>query len=347
LPEWSDAVPLCIEAEGGSGTGFHPPRLVGFSLPPGRSEARTDVDQLFPRGRRIEHSDMRNVPRDDKLLNHGTRICIPRNVEMLGKSCFAGDYTKANSLESIIFESDSRLTRIEDSCFKCCSLKSMCIPRNVEMLGKLCFAGDYEKFNSLESITFENDSRLIRIEDSCFQQCSLKSINIPRNVEILGKLCFAGHYGKFNSLESITFENESRLTRIEDWCFWCCSLKSICIPRNVEILGKSCFAGDYDKFHSLELITFENDSRLTRIEDSCFQKCSLKSICIPRNVEILGKSCFADDFMKANSLESITFENDSRLTRIEDSCFWCCPLKSICIPRNVEILGKSCFAGDY
>jgi hypothetical protein len=61
-------------------------------------------------------------------------------------------------------------------------------------------------------------------------------------------------------------------------------LKSICILRNVEILGKSCFAGDCTKFNSLESITFENDSRLTRIEDYCFQKCSLKSICIPRNV---------------------------------------------------------------
>jgi hypothetical protein len=65
----------------------------------------------------------------------------------------------------------------------------------------------------------------------------------------------------------------------------------------------------------------------------------LKSICIPLNVEILPKSCFAQ-----SKLESITFESESRLTRIEETCFLNCSLKSICIPRNVEILPKSCFA---
>jgi hypothetical protein len=40
-----------LRLRGGSGKGFHLPRLVGISLPPGRSKVRTDVDQFFPRGR--------------------------------------------------------------------------------------------------------------------------------------------------------------------------------------------------------------------------------------------------------------------------------------------------------
>jgi hypothetical protein len=47
-------------------------------------------------------------------------------------------------------------------------LKSICIPRNVEMLGKLCFPGHSKKLNSLEWLTFENHSLLAQIEDSCF-----------------------------------------------------------------------------------------------------------------------------------------------------------------------------------
>jgi hypothetical protein len=166
-----NALMQCLSAlrlRGGSEKGFHLPRLVGISLPPGRPKVRTDVDQLFPRGRQIEHGDMTNLPTHDKSLRHGTRICSPRNVESLGKSCFAGDSMKFNSLESITFENNSRLTRIEDSCFEYCSLKSICIPRNVEMLGKLCFAGHSRKLSSLEWLTFENDSQLARIEDSCF-----------------------------------------------------------------------------------------------------------------------------------------------------------------------------------
>jgi hypothetical protein len=198
----------------------------------------------------------------------------------------------------------------------------------------------------------------------------LKSINISRNVEILGKSCFSD-----SKVELITFENESQLAVIEDFCFLKCSMKSINIPRNVEyiagsvflhcncraiivdkienrlvlyfgdsvevsiwqeikILGESCFCGS-----KVELITFEKESQLTLIEESCFLKYSFKSINIPRNVEVLGCLCF--DWSK---VELITFEKESRLTRIEESCFLKCSLKSINIPRNVEILGKSCFS---
>jgi hypothetical protein len=80
------------------------------------------------------------------------------------------------------------------------------------------------------------------------------------------------------------------------------------IWKEIEVLGKSCFACS-----NLETVTFESESRLTRIEESCFEKCSMKSICIPRNVEILGKSCFY-----SSKLESFTFESESRLTRMEE-----------------------------
>jgi hypothetical protein len=40
-------------------------------------------------------------------------------------------------------------------------------------------------------------------------------------------------------LESMSFESESRLTRIEDLCFSNCSLKSICIPENLEFIDPS------------------------------------------------------------------------------------------------------------
>jgi hypothetical protein len=47
-----------------------------------------------------------------------------------------------------------------------------------------------------------------------------------------------------------------------------------------------------------------------------------------------------------NSLESITFENDLRLTRIEDSCFQCCSLSEISIPTTVDSIGQNAFDDD-
>jgi hypothetical protein len=140
-------------------------------------------------------------------------------------------------------------------------LKSVCIPRNVEILGSGCFF----ECKQLESVTFEEESRLCRIEENCFSQCPLKSVCIPRNVKILGESCFSQAV-----IEEIMFENESRLRRIEGLCFVGCSLKSICIPRTVESLGDSCFEG----CRNLVYMTIESGSRMTRIGELCLDHLS-------------------------------------------------------------------------
>jgi hypothetical protein len=56
---------------------------------------------------------------------------------------------------------------------------------------------------------------------------------------------------------------------------------------------------------------------LIRIESKAFFHSSLESIEIPRNVEILGSSCFSD----CESLSSISFEPDSQLKHIETQVF--------------------------
>jgi hypothetical protein len=117
-----------------------------------------------------------------------------------------------------------------------CSLKSICIPRNVEFIVVSAFIGC--KCLSItidaENLRFSIDRYfLVDEQGKCFVRYFGESdrVSISRNVEILPKLCFT-----YSKLEPLTFENESRLTRIEDSCFLYCSLKSICIPRNVEIL---------------------------------------------------------------------------------------------------------------
>jgi hypothetical protein len=64
-----------------------------------------------------------------------------------------------------------------------------------------------------------------------------------------------------------------------------------------------CF-GSFAK--SVCIISFEWESRLTRIESSAFSGSSLQSIVIPRNVEILCSSCFSC----CESLSSISFESE-------------------------------------
>jgi hypothetical protein len=89
-------------------------------------------------------------------------------------------------------------------------------------------------------------------------------------------------------------------------------------------------------YSSLSAITFESNSRLTRIESKAFDQSSLSLVIIPRNVEILGSKCFSF----CESLSSITFESNSHLTRIESEAFSSSSLQSILIPSTILFIAS-------
>jgi hypothetical protein len=109
-----------------------------------------------------------------------------------------------------------------------CSFPLVWIPWSIREFTAKCFEG----CKAIQSFSFELSSGLIRLESSAFSFSPLTSIEIPRNVEILGSLCFSD----CKSLSSISFESNSRLTRIESSVFSYSSLCSLEITRNVEIL---------------------------------------------------------------------------------------------------------------
>jgi hypothetical protein len=117
-----------------------------------------------------------------------------------------------------------------------------------------CFRAFFIKF-----VTFENDSKLTRIEESAFRGCGLKSIIIPSSVVNLCNSCFCS----CESLESVIFDNESKLIEIAESAFSYSGVKSIVIPSLVAVLYKSYFRW----CEVLRLVLFENDSKLVRIED--------------------------------------------------------------------------------
>jgi hypothetical protein len=109
-------------------------------------------------------------------------IVIPSSVVVLGEWSFSW----CKSLESVTFESGSRLERIEESAFYCTGLKSIEIPSPVVVLGKESFSWCM----SLESVTFESGSRLERIEESAFCPSGLKFIEIPDSVTFIDGSAF-------------------------------------------------------------------------------------------------------------------------------------------------------------
>jgi hypothetical protein len=261
-------------------------------------------------------------------------IEIPSSVVVLGKESVYG----CKSLESIGFESGSRLERIEESAFCWTGFHSIEIPSSVVVLGKESFC----VCKSLESVTFESDSRLERIEESAFRCAGLQSIEIPSSVVVLGKESFC----LCKSLESVTFESGSRLERIEESAFSETGLKSIEIPGSVAFIDGSSFAG-----LSLISVSVCPDSVRFRVRE-CFlvdfdgstiyqSFGSWRSIVIPSCVVVLGYRSFS----ACQSLESVRFESRPRLERIGESAFRESGLESIEIPSSVVFWAHSVSVG--
>jgi hypothetical protein len=201
------------------------------------------------------------------------------------------------------------------------------IPSSVEILGSSCF----QECKSLSSISFESNSRLLRIGSNAFAYSSLQSIVIPSQVQSIDGSAFCG-VNLLNCLSEcdnprFIFDQTFLLNVIDHRLIRNLSgLSHITIPCDIEILGSSCFAS----CRSLSSISFESNSRLMRIESNAFSHSSLQSIVIPSNVEILASSCF----YKCESFSSISFESNSRLRRIESQACYGCHF-SIVLPSTV------------
>jgi hypothetical protein len=171
----------------------------------------------------------------------------------------------------------------------------------------------------------------MRIEFYAFSESSLQSIMIPSQGQSIDGSAFCGV-----NLSKCLIEPDNQrficdktfLLDVADHRLIRNFLASfhITIPRDIEILGSSCFR----ECKSFSSISFESNSRVMRIESYAFSESSLQSIVIPSSVEIFGSSCF----QLCESLSSSSFESNSRLKRIESGAFSDCHL-SIVIPSTV------------
>jgi hypothetical protein len=183
-----------------------------------------------------------------RYFGHSESVIIERNIGSIGRSCFR----ECRSLESIVFESDSRLSILGECAFsECRSLKSICIPAQVERISDSCFRA----CRSLAEVKFEPGSKLTRIDYEAFARChSLVSFAIPAQLEILESSVFT--YSA--SISELVFEIPSRLKQLhlpmDDFV-------SLSIPDSVEVLtGLLRRSKRHDR-----LLEFGRNSQLTRM----------------------------------------------------------------------------------
>jgi hypothetical protein len=200
------------------------------------------------------------------------------------------------------------------------------IPNTIERWDAGCLAGS----ERISTVTFKQDSRLLRIDDSAFALSSVSSICIPSSVEKLGANSF------FNArVCGLPHSNLAAVFRFSKTLYF----RSVhyCIPTSIKKFGDKYFS----QCDSLCAVTFEARSRFLSIGKSAFALCQLLSeISMPSSVDKLYRQCFCG----CDCLSTVTFDSGSGLACIKDYAFaFYTLLETVCFPASVGPVPISCF----
>ena len=254
----------------------------------------------------------------------------------------------------------------------CLFYESITIPASVTEIGSNAFFD----CTSLQTVKFEEGSRLKIIGQKAFSSCAITELTIPASVVTIEYDAF----GSCNLLERVNFEANSQIQTLSGFRFcdnlkklvvpdgvtritgiagnkslteiilpqslklfggvsMCTSLKEIFIPKNVEAFGSWQAFADCT---SLETVTFEEGSKLQSIGEETFKGCiALTSITIPASVTEIGENAFKNCL----SLENLFFEKDSRLKSIGNFAFYDCDFRNVInLPKTLTEIGEYSFS---
>ena len=228
------------------------------------------------------------------------------------------------------------LSNISNCLFYYCeALTSFTVPNTVTSIGKQAFYS----CKKLKNLVFEegNDDNALTIFSASsysygsFYNSSLESIKFPTRLTDIGKYAFY----KVSSLKEVSIS--AGLTKIGDNSFYQCeNLTSVNIPSDslLEELGKYAF-------YQCDLSTINLPTTLKNLgQYSLAHNEKLTSVTIPANVEKIDNYAM----YRCTALESVDFEENSKLTTIGTSSFYyCTSLKTIELPENLSVIDTSAF----
>jgi hypothetical protein len=284
---------------------------------------------------RVTFESCSKLKRIDEFGFHGccqlTSLCIPASVEYIGGYCFCPGAGRASALETLTFESGSKLVTIGEKAFGGCErLRSICLPALVSKIDCRTFESSH-----FWTIEIEADNRSFCVRDHLildFAEVLIvahfgedENVQIPDQIETIGPRAFM--WQRF--VQSVSFGSRSSLRFIKSGAFCGCGFASIDIPSSVEEIDEQAF----ESCSLISRVTFDRRCELKKIGRLAFASCRvLESFCVPSSVEIIDALCFDHCF----KLSNLTFEFPSHLRELRSLPSWC----STCVdvPDSVELL---------
>ncbi len=242
-------------------------------------------------------------------------IKLPAYVVSVGAKAFYG----CESVKTLTFEADSKLTVIAESTFQGCeSLTAVTIPGNIAKVEKAAFFG----CTSLATLTMEEGVK--ELGDQAFQNCTaLETVNAPESLVTVGKHAFSGC-------------NAIKKASIPTW--FISEIEKAALVEVTLIAGDSIPASSFKSCDALTKVTLNTE--IKAIGEYAFVGCrSLASFAIPATITEIGNSTFKN----CSSLASITLP--AGITSIGSAAFnGCDALTEITIPAAVATIGDEAFA---
>ncbi|KAK8838471.1 beta-1,3-glucan linked protein [Tritrichomonas musculus] len=242
----------------------------------------------------------------------------------------------------ILGKSDSKSGIFDVLLFVLRDVKEVTIPPCIRHIGSHSLAN----CELLEKVEFSDDSKLKTIGISAFQNCSLETITLPKQVTRI----FMYGFAYSDKIKSIKF---SELFTIDGYCFSWSNLTSLTIPSSVGEFKEGWCCGteslvDITVFStSMRNITYFDDKFILAKSDPSndvfdvliFARRDVKEAKIPSFIKTIENYAF--DCCK--SLQSVIFEENSQLKTLGQYAFSGSSMRKIDLPQSLTKIDEGCF----
>ena len=215
-----------------------------------------------------------------------TNIIFPENIEEIGGTAFSN----YEALASVDLSNCKKLDKIGESAFNWCpSLEEVLLPESLSSIGKSAFCGC-----KIRNIDFSACKLLSKFPDSLFNMCkSLEEVVWPPHLKEIGDVAFSD----CESLRRVELPDSVEV--LGEQVFSGCKLKSLSLPKNIKKLPVLTVALRAEaQIKSLDMSRCKNLKVLTAPIT-----CSSKTIVFPIGVEEIETAVFK--YNKPGQFESI------------------------------------------